>query len=94
MSTDEKADPVLVERLRAQLRSAFLTSIQARLINLPMHAQIAEVAFLHGVFAGLSVMLSTEVSQEEGYRRLLALNEAVLGQLEELEGSLVQYGAV
>jgi hypothetical protein len=38
-------------------------------------------------------MLKNEVSPEEAYRQLVAISDAVVGELEELERDLVQYGA-
>ncbi len=94
MDQNTSPDPVQVERIRSTLDAAFTASMDRHLLNLPMQTEMAKVAFLHGVFAGLSVMISAEVpTPDEGYRKLLALNEAVLSQLEELDQALVQFGA-
>lgn len=92
-TSEDKADPELVERYRATLAAAFTQAMDRKLLNLPLQTEMAKVAFLHGVFAGLSCMLKNEVSPEEAYRQLVAISDAVVGELEELERDLVQYGA-
>lgn len=95
MSTtgEDKADPQLVKVYRDRLAELFTQAMGRRLLNLPLQAEMAKVAFLHGVFAGLSTMLAAELSPDEAFKQLVAISDAVVDELEDLEKSLVQYGA-
>lgn len=95
MSTtgEDKVDPQLVETYRARLAELFTQAMGRRLLNLPLQTEMAKVAFLHGVFAGLSTMLAAEMTPDEAFKQLVAISDAVVGELEDLERSLVQYGA-
>ncbi len=91
MDLNENPDPHLVEDLGRKLDLEFAKVMKVLIENsapIPKKAvdvldDIALTVFLNGVFAGLGIMLSSPVTEDDGLRKLVALNQAVLDRLNQ-----------